>query len=173
MTFVDIVNGVNDLLVAEWPDRAVYVDVCPAEFSRPSFWLHSIKPAQTVVSPFLVRHQLTMALTLFDETDEHYEVHASRLMEDEARVLELMQRPLAVGERRLTLAAKLDGRAPDEAAVILQCEYFDENHGTEEDQAERAKTLCLEHFLMGSGAGKGLPGLELSGTERRSEDGTA
>ena len=39
MTKTEILDAINLLLVSKWPDRTVYVDVCPVDFNRPSFWL--------------------------------------------------------------------------------------------------------------------------------------
>ena len=39
MDLLDLVNAINTRLVEKWPDRTVYIDVCPVDFARPSFWL--------------------------------------------------------------------------------------------------------------------------------------
>lgn len=39
MKTTEILNAINDRLLERWPDRTVYVDVCPVDFDRPSFWL--------------------------------------------------------------------------------------------------------------------------------------
>ena len=39
MTLNDVVEAVNERLVLRWPDRTVYLDVCPVDFQRPGFWL--------------------------------------------------------------------------------------------------------------------------------------
>ena len=39
MTKTDIIDAINLVLIGKWKDRTVYVDVCPVDFDRPSFWL--------------------------------------------------------------------------------------------------------------------------------------
>ena len=39
MTKTEVLDSINRLLLTKWPDRTVYVDVCPVDFDRPSFWL--------------------------------------------------------------------------------------------------------------------------------------
>lgn len=173
MTFVDIIDAVNELLVEHWPERAVYVDVCPVDFSRPAFWLHSARPKQTVVTPFLVRHELSLGLTLYDEQDEHYEVHASRLMADEAEVMELLLRPLQVGDRCVGLVTTLDGRAPDEAAMTITCTWFEDNPAAEDGEEHTpADTIVLGVDMGGAAPADGLPALSVR-LEEEGKNGTS
>jgi len=73
MTKTEILDAINLLLVSKWPDRTVYVDVCPLDFNRPSFWLTVEKYDLTDGNRFLIRHDLQIRLTLYDELDEHYD----------------------------------------------------------------------------------------------------
>ena len=51
----EILDAINLRLLKKWPDRTVYVDVCPVDFDRPSFWLAVEEDGQTDASRFLVR----------------------------------------------------------------------------------------------------------------------
>ena len=66
MTKTEILDAINLLLVSKWPDRTVYVDVCPLDFNRPSFWLTVEKYDLTDGNRFLIRHDLQIRLTLYD-----------------------------------------------------------------------------------------------------------
>ena len=65
MTKTEILDAINLLLVSKWPDRTVYVDVCPVDFNRPSFWLTVEKYDLTDGNRFLIRHDLQIRLTLY------------------------------------------------------------------------------------------------------------
>ena len=55
MKTTEILNAINDRLLERWPDRTVYVDVCPVDFDRPSFWLAVEKNGQTDANRLFVR----------------------------------------------------------------------------------------------------------------------
>ena len=71
MTKTEILDAVNRLLVGKWPDRTVYLDVCPVDFERPSFWLAVEKHEMADANRAFIRHDLRLQLTLYDELDEH------------------------------------------------------------------------------------------------------
>ena len=141
MTYYDIVIAVNRRLVEQWPEWLVYIDVCPENFQRPSFWLHDLKASQTVQTPFLVRRELTGQLTVFDQTDDHYEVSAERLMQVQAQVMDILTPPLPVGDRYVTLGLTLAPRDPGEGTLAFSAEWLDHNIA---DHGETA--VMMEHF---------------------------
>lgn len=65
MELQDVLDAVNVRLVKKWPDRTVYIDVCPADFKRPSFWLAVENYSQTDANRFLVKRSLRMKLTIY------------------------------------------------------------------------------------------------------------
>ena len=101
MTKTEILDAINLLLVSKWPDRTVYVDVCPVDFNRPSFWLTVEKYDLTDGNRFLIRHDLQIRLTLYDELDEHYDASWYRLSQETDAVTELLIRGWMVGRRHL------------------------------------------------------------------------
>lgn len=142
MNYYDIAIAANQRLVANWPEWPVYMDVCPEQFQRPSFWLHDFKASQAVLTPFLVQRKLSGVLTVNDETDDHYDVSSERLMQVLAEVMDLLTPPLKVGDRRLTLEIQLEGRDPGEGHLILSAQWMDDDPaGTDEPEAP-----VMEHF---------------------------
>lgn len=135
MTALDILDAVNRRLVERWPDRTVYVDVCPADFERPSFWLAAEELRQTDVGRFLLRRELLARLTLFDRADDHYDASWRRLAEESEAAMQLLTPPLAVGERRLTLRLKALPREADRAVLRMEAEWLEPR---EEQPAESA-----------------------------------
>ena len=79
MKTTEILNAINDRLLERWPDRTVYVDVCPVDFDRPSFWLTVEKNGQTDANRLFVRRELQIRLTIYDQMDEHYDASWFRL----------------------------------------------------------------------------------------------
>ena len=143
MTYYDIVIAVNRRLVERWPAWLVYIDVCPEEFQRPSFWLHSLKAGQEAQTPFLVRRTLTGQLTVNDETDDHYEVHSERLMQIQAEVMDVLTPPLRVGDRAVTLSLALAPRDPGEGYLSFSAEWLDDNIAAPGEDAP-----LMEHFAF-------------------------
>ena len=119
MTKTEILDAINLLLVSKWPDRTVYVDVCPLDFNRPSFWLTVEKYDLTDGNRFLIRHDLQICLTLYDELDEHYDASWYRLSQETDAVTELLIRGWMVGHRHLKPLLKVLPRDPDRALSLI------------------------------------------------------
>ena len=109
--------------------RTVYVDVCPIDFERPSFWLAVEKHDLTDANRFLIRNDLQLRLTLFDELDDHYEASWYRLSQETDIVTDLLCRVLEVGERHLKLQLKVLPRDPDRAYVQINTSWMDNRPG--------------------------------------------
>ena len=60
MTKTEILDAINLLLVEKWPNRTVYVDVCPVDFDRPSFWLAVEKHDLIDANRFLIKNDLQL-----------------------------------------------------------------------------------------------------------------
>lgn len=127
MNYYDIALAVNRRLVKTWPEWPVYMDVCPEQFQRPSFWLHDLKASQVAETPFLVRRTMTGMLTAFDKADDHYEVSAERLMLLQAKVMDELTPPLPVGDRYVTLSLELAPREPGDGLLSFSAEWLDDN----------------------------------------------
>lgn len=141
MTKTDILDAINRLLVEQWPTRTVYVDVCPVDFERPSFWLAVEKDDQTDANRVLIRHDLQLRLTLYDQLDEHYEASWYRLSQETDTAQSLLSRVLTVGERHLKLQLKTLPRDPDRAYIQINTSWLDnrpgQSTGTEAPIAEK------------------------------------
>lgn len=129
MTKTEILDAINLLLVEKWPNRTVYVDVCPVDFDRPSFWLAVEKHDLTDANRFLIKHDLKLRLTIYDELDKHYEASWYRLSQETDIVTDLLCRALKVGERHLNLQLKVLPRDPDRAYVQINTSWMDSRPG--------------------------------------------
>lgn len=136
----DILDTINERLVTRWPDRTVYVDVCPIDFDRPSFWLAVEKNDMTDANRFMVRRDLQVRLTLYDQLDEHYEASWYRLAGDVDNAKKLLMTPLAVSDsdtgrvRHLSLTLKALPRDPDRAYIQINTSWMDERPGIGEEK---------------------------------------
>lgn len=129
MTKTEILDAINLLLVEKWPDRTVYVDVCPVDFERPSFWLAVEKHDLTDANRAFIKNDLQLKLTIFDEVDEHYEASWYRLSQETDAAADLLCRVLKVGARRLTPRLKVLPRDPDRSYVQINLSWMDDRPG--------------------------------------------
>lgn len=121
----NIIDAINARLVEKWPDRTVYVDVCPVDFARPSFWLAIEKDDRTDANRFLIRRDLQLRLTLYDELDENYAASWYRLARETDEAMELLTPALPVSGRHLKLTLKSLPRDPDRAYVQINTSWMD------------------------------------------------
>lgn len=129
MTKTEILDTINLLLVEKWPNRTVYLDVCPVDFERPSFWLAVEKHDLTDANRAFIRHDLRMKLTLYDELDEHYEASWYRLSKETDDAVDLLSRVLKVGDRHLKPKLKVLPREADRAYVQIDLSWLDDRPG--------------------------------------------
>ena len=129
MEILDILDAVNARLVSRWPERTVYVDVCPMDFDRPSFWLTVEQWEQSDANARMVRRDVALKVTLYDAKDEHYDASWSRLAQEAQEVTELLTPPLRLGGRALTFQIKAQPREPDAAFLILSTSFLDARPG--------------------------------------------
>ena len=99
------------------------------DFNRPSFWLTVEKYDLTDGNRFLIRHDLQIRLTLYDELDEHYDASWYRLSQETDAVTELLIRGWMVGRRHLKPLLKVLPRDPDRAYVQINLSWMDNRPG--------------------------------------------
>ena len=148
MKTLDIVGAVNDLLNQKWLARTVYLDVCPVDFERPSFWLQVTRDERRAASRYAELRAVQITLTLFDSVDEHYEASWARLTGDVDECMGLLGGVLGVGERRLKPTLKALPREADRVSILLDFNFMTpraEDGGTE----EKADTLVTSLTVNG------------------------
>lgn len=143
MKTTEILNAINARLLEKWPDRTVYVDVCPIDFDRPSFWLAVEKSTQTDANRWLIRRELQIRLTMYDQLDDHYEASWYRLTEEADDALSLLTPPLAIGTRRLKLDLKALPRDPDRAYLQINAAWMDDRLEAEKVSAPAADAYTV------------------------------
>lgn len=129
MTKTEILDAINRLLVGKWPTRTVYVDVCPIDFERPSFWLAVEKHDLTDANRFLIKNDLQLRLTIYDELDDHYEASWYRLSQETDDATALLSQVLTVDQRHLKLQLKVLPRDPDRAYIQINTSWMDNRPG--------------------------------------------
>ena len=143
MKLLDIVDAINTRLVEKWPNRTVYIDVCPVDFARPSFWLTVEKYEQSDANRFFVKRKAQLKLTIFDEKDEYYEASWRRLFQDAEDAMVLLTPPLKAAGRTVPLQIKALPRDPDAAYLQLTTSWLDNrpaaDTGTEPPAAKTAQ----------------------------------
>ena len=125
MELQDVLDAVNARLGEKGPERTVYIDVCPADFERPSFWLAVQEYTQADANRFLVKRALQLKLTIYDEKDESYESSWQRLFQDVADAIVLLTPPLEAAGRVVPLQIKALPRDPDAAYLQLTTSWLD------------------------------------------------
>lgn len=134
MRTLDILDTINGKLVERWPERTVYVDVCPVDFDRPSFWLAVEQDEQTDANRFLVRHDIRLKLTIYDQLDEHYDASWYRPAGESDAVMELLTPVLQVGSRHLKLNLKALPREADRSFLQITASWMDDRPGLSQSE---------------------------------------
>ena len=121
----DILNAIQSRLKAEWPDRTIYVDTCPAEVERPSICLLVEKNDWSDANRSLIRRDLQIRLIPYDALDEQNEGPWYQLTSDFEQVVELLLPALQMGGRHLQLTLKALPRYFDRAYAQINASWLD------------------------------------------------
>lgn len=143
MKTTEILGAINARLLKKWPERTVYVDVCPMDFDRPSFWLTVEKNTQTDANRLFVQRELQIRLTMYDQLDDHYEASWCRLSDDADAALSLLTLPLTIGTRNLKLSLKALPREPDRAYIQINVAWMDDRPNLEQETLPAADTCTV------------------------------
>lgn len=143
LTKTDILDAINTKLVAQWPERTVYVDVCPVDFERPSFWLYVQEDKTTDASRACLRREMSVVLVLYDELDEDYTASWARLNRDADAAARLLLPPLAVQGRMLTAAMRTRPREADKTAIELKYIWLDDRGDAAGQETPAAQDYSL------------------------------
>ena len=120
----DILNAIHDRLARKWPDRTIYLDLCPAEVERPSICLLVEKNDWNDANRFLIRRDLQLRLVLYDAPDEQGEGPWYRLTSDFEQAIKLLLPSLQVGGRHLQLTCKALPRESDRAYAQINASWL-------------------------------------------------
>lgn len=126
----ELLDAVNRLLTAGWPERMVYREDVPTDFKRPSFLLEMISFEPLPVTPVLLDCNAFITITGFETLDVYKKMDTGRLMLLQTELLTLFAGgKLTVGNRSLNIHASGGGLAQGECFVDLQLDYLDEAAG--------------------------------------------
>jgi hypothetical protein len=111
-------------LVKAYPTNAVYIDLCPEEFSRPSFLIELIKVDRQQVNYKTIKEIDYFTITCFDIVDNYTNSDTINVLTIQQAVLDLLRAGyITVDDRAIKVKASIGGRDFDQAFVDLQFEY--------------------------------------------------
>lgn len=106
--------------------EAIYIDLAPVDFERPSALIQSVTNEYRQASSKTVEITSYFTITLFDNTDDYANSSTKRLLEMQQDTMDLFRSGyLTVGARSLPVQASTGGRDWDKAYVDLQFSYHD------------------------------------------------
>lgn len=134
ITEKDILTAINQLIAEKYPKVAVYINLCPENFIRPSFYIQHVTTSSRDKSCKTVEQTVFYTITCFIETDSHYNVDAESLMERQTEILNLFRKGyIMIGDRAVKVKASSSGFLDGEAYVELQFEYCDDRSDNTDD----------------------------------------
>lgn len=125
----EILEGINAVICAGFPERPVYVNVQTEELKRPSFFITSGRKTARPAGFGLVRRTAAYTVTVLEKTDEATGLCSLEALQDtQAAAAALFFGPFPCGDRVLTASAEL---APVDDALnaefTLSLEFYDDD----------------------------------------------
>jgi len=129
----DIMTVINKKIAESFP-YTVYVQRCPKDFVRPSFWIQHIRTSRRDVNRSTVAKTVFFTITCFAPLDKHNRVNPEELMEFQEDVIQLFADDfLTVGDRAIKVQSSTGGIDDDRAYIDLQFEFFDNRSDAVDD----------------------------------------
>lgn len=130
---VDIMTAINKKIVETFP-YAVYIQRCPKDFVRPSFWIEYVTTSRRDVNRSTVAKTVFFTITCFAPLDKHNRVNPEELMKFQEDVIQLFADGfLTVGDRAIKVQSSTGGIDDDRAYIDLQFEFFDNRSDAVDD----------------------------------------
>lgn len=127
ITTGEIRDAINRLLVNQLHAKTVYINRCPKNFKRPSYWLETVRRETADVNYSTVKVTLYFSMTCFISLDAYGNSDSKELTDMQDAVVNLFQCGyLRVSDRALKVLANTAGYQNDRSFVDLQFEFFDD-----------------------------------------------
>jgi hypothetical protein len=129
----DILIAINKLLVKAYPARAVYINLCPEKFKRPSFYIEYVKNNKQDINCKTIQVTGYYSVTCFIETDGYSNSDAEALMAVQDDVISLFNPGyITVGDRNIKCKSSAGGMEAGASYVDVQFEYNDDRTDAED-----------------------------------------
>lgn len=123
---VELMKAVNLALVQNFPQRPVYWNTVPDDFSRPSFLIQYVSGSLNGDNYSLVEQTAYFTITIFEAVNEYSISSQEELLESHDRVLRIFRAGyVPAGERALKVSASSGGIDENQSFVDLQFTFFD------------------------------------------------
>lgn len=120
----DVLDAINRLLLAAYPDRRVDINYAPVEFKRPCFLLELVDVKLERLSRYIVKRIERYSITCFEGVDAYNNTDRAALMETLDKVLWLFADGyIVVGDRAVNVVACAAGCDFADAYVDITIEY--------------------------------------------------
>jgi len=143
VTAENILEAINELIAAEYPENAVYVNLCSKDFSRPSFSIELGGEEREPVNRSTVEVKSYFTITCFGEVDERYNSDTEQLRAMQNTIMGLFKAGyISVGDRNLKVRDCTGGMDFDRCWVDLNFSYYDDRLDAA-DSAPLIKTVSI------------------------------
>lgn len=121
-------------LLAGIKPEAIYINLCPKDFKRPSYWLETVRVETADVNFSTVKVNAYFMITCFVKLDVRGNVDTKDLTKVQEDVTGLFRDGyIKVADRALTVKASTAGYDTDRSYIDLQFEYFDDRSDDTDD----------------------------------------
>lgn len=121
-------------LLAGLKPKEIYINLCPEDFKRPSFWLETVRVETADVNFSTVKVNAYFMITCYVELNVRGNVDTKDLTKAQENVTGLFRNGyIKVADRALTVKANTAGYDIGKSYVDLQFEYFDDRSDETDD----------------------------------------
>lgn len=147
LTYQDLIDGICAMMREIFPKMTAYIEECPKDFERPSYYLELKKWDCKPAARWLIECDVEFLLQCAAEHDEHDRPDKRQLTDMQARIMsKLSTGKLPVKDRQLNIGQTVKEAGPNVLSMTLALHYMDD---TDEDRPEYQKMSSVETKIEG------------------------
>lgn len=150
LTESKILDGINSVLYAAYPNTPVHVNLVPADFSRPAFAIIPGEKSAKHAACLLIERNEAYTVVEFLPTNEKGESIREELYAAQMRLMQLFSKPFSAGDRMLMPAEVKALTINDlgEIGIVIRLNFLDDaaENDTETETDEMMETVFIKNI---------------------------
>ncbi len=147
LTYQDIIDGICAMMHEILPQMTAYIEECPRDFERPSYYLELKKWNCIPAARRLIECDVEFLMQCVAKHDEHDRPDKRQLTDMQTQIMsKLSAGKLPVKDRQLNVSQTVKEAGPNVLSMMLTLHYMDD---TDEAQDEYQKIKSVETKIQG------------------------
>jgi len=143
-----ILDAVNGIVTAAYPNDVAYINYLPEGFVRPSCLYQQIRVTRADATRWTQLITLNILITIFAAQDAHGHMDTAALLAKQFGVMDALSNgAIYVGDRAVRISAVTGAQDLDAATVELTISYFDDRPDAGSGSADLMEDIKITYYV--------------------------